>query len=151
MTRLLPVLIALLPFPVIAAAQTTVVPTGRHSSLETTLFERARHAVFRVEVGLAHGSGFLVDARAGYVVTNDHVIGSRDIRDISVYVDSVTRVPARVVVRDPDADLAIVRIAVQRCHECAALPLAVGEPLAVPGERVFYFGYPLNQPLTITI
>jgi trypsin-like peptidase len=149
MTRLLAVLLALLTFPVTVAAQTPVA-TGRHSSLETMLFERARHLVFRVEVGLAHGSGFLVDAKAGYIVTNDHVIGSRDIRDISVYLDSVTRVPARVVVRDPEADLAIIRIAAQRCHECAALPLAVGEPLVLPGERVFAFGYPLNQPLTIT-
>jgi hypothetical protein len=91
-----------------------------------------------------------VDARLGYIITNDHVIGSRDIRDISVYLDSVTRVPARVVVRDPEADLAFVQVALQSCHECAALSLAVGEPLVVPGERVFAFGYPLNQPLTIT-
>ena len=110
MIRVFAVLIALLSFPVSPGAQTPVAPTGRHSSLETVLFERARHAVFRVEVGLAHGSGFLVDARAGYIPTNDHVIGSRDIRDISAYLDSVTGVRARVVVRDPDADLAIIRV-----------------------------------------
>jgi trypsin-like peptidase len=149
MTRLLGAVIATLPLSVIAGAQTPVAP-ARHSSLETILFERARHAVFRVETGLAHGSGFLVDASAGYIVTNDHVIGSRDIRDISVYIDSVTRVPARVVARNPDADLAILQIAVRNCHDCVALPLATGDPLVVPGERVVAFGYPLNQPLTIT-
>ena len=149
MICLLTLLTALHAFPVVVT-QAPVVPTLRHSSLETTLFERARHAVFRVEVGLSHGSGFLVDAKAGHIVTNDHVIGSRDIRDISVYFDSVTRVPARVVVRDLQADIAVLQVAVQRCHECAALPLAGGEPLVLPGERVFAFGYPLNQPLTIT-
>jgi hypothetical protein len=116
------------------------------------LFERGRHSVFRIEAGLGHGSGFLVDAAAGYIVTNDHVIGS-GAREVSVYVDSVTRLPARVLARDPDADLAIVRIAPQACHECAPFPLAVpkpGEPPVLPGERVFALGYPLNQPLTIT-
>ncbi len=74
-------------------------------------------------------------------------------REVSVYVDSVTRLPARVLARDPDADLAIVRIAPQACHECAPFPLAFakpGEPPVLPGERVFALGYPLNQPLTIT-
>jgi S1-C subfamily serine protease len=122
MTRLLAVLAWLLPLPVVAKAQAPAVPTRRLPTLESMLFERARHAVFSIEVGLAHGSGFLVEAKRGYIVTNDHVIGSRDIRDISVYLNSVTHVPARVVVRDPEADLAILQIPVQTCHECIALP-----------------------------
>ncbi len=139
--------------PASAAIQApTATTSGRHSTAETLLFERARHAVFRIEAGLGHGSGFLVDAAGGFVATNDHVIGSAG-RDISVYCDSTTRVQARLVTRDPDGDLAILQVPARACPACLALPLGTakpGEPLVVPGERVYALGYPLNQPLTIT-
>jgi S1-C subfamily serine protease len=69
---------------------------------EGAIYRIATGAVFRVEAGLGHGSGFLVDA-AGLVITNDHVIGTAQ-RAVSVYIDSITRLQAIVLARDPDAD-----------------------------------------------
>lgn len=126
----------------------------RHVAPEREAFERVKRGVFRVEAGLGHGTGFLVNApgvASGLVVTNDHVVAQSG--TASVYLDSVTRVPAQVVLRDREADLALLRIPATRCTSCPRLPLATlepGEPLVVAGERVFAIGFPLSQEMTFT-
>jgi S1-C subfamily serine protease len=141
-------------------ANALVVANGRTKSAarqvapEREVFEGARRAVFRVEAGLGHGSGFLADvpgASDALVITNDHVVANST--TASVYLDSVTRVPAQVVVRDREADLALLRIAPARCADCPRLTLSTppaGEALAVAGERVLAIGFPLNQEMTLT-
>jgi S1-C subfamily serine protease len=128
-------------------------PGGRQAAPEREVFERVRNGVFRVEAGLGHGTGFLIEAPSGprFVVTNDHVLGTS--AAATVYLDTVTRVPAQVVARDKEADLALLRIPSGRCLQCPPLPLAkpaTGEPLAVTGERVLAIGFPLSQELTLT-
>lgn len=127
---------------------------GRQIAPEHYAFERFKRGVFRVEAGLGHGSGFIVDAPGlpeGIVVTNDHVVANST--TASVYLDSITRVPAQVVVRDREADLALLRIPSGRCADCPRLPLVAptpGEPIVVPGERVMAIGFPLSQEMTLT-
>ena len=118
---------------------------------EREVFESVKRGVFRVEAGLGHGTGFLIGSTVPLVVTNDHVVG--DATTASVYIDSVTRVPAEVLIRDREADLALLRIPAARCATCPRLRLAVaqsGEPVAVAGERVLAIGFPLNQEQTLT-
>jgi S1-C subfamily serine protease len=132
-----------------AAADTR--PSGRQIAPEREVFEKAKRSVFRVESGLGHGSGFLVDSLGGLVVTNDHVIGNP--AGVSVYLDSMTRVPAQVVVRDANADLALLRLPAGRCADCPKLKLAnpaPGDPLVVAGERLLAIGFPLTQEMTLT-
>lgn len=114
---------------------------------EKALYNAASGSVFRVEAGLGHGSAFLVDP-AGLLVTNDHVVGSAD--EVAVYVEPTARYLAAVVQRDPDADLAILRVAPRVVAGRVALRLA-DDPLEIaPGDRIVALGYPLNQPLTIS-
>jgi S1-C subfamily serine protease len=127
---------------------------ARQVAPEREVFEKVRRGVFRVESGLGHGSGFLTrvpGVSPALVVTNDHVVANDTAA--SIYLDSITRVPAVVVARDREADLAVLRLPANRCGDCPILPLATvkaGEPLVVAGERVFAIGFPLNQELTLT-
>jgi S1-C subfamily serine protease len=126
-------------------------PKSRQVAPERGVFEASKRGVFRVESGLGHGTGFLVDSLGGLVVTNDHVIGTAT--NVSVYLDSMTRVPAQVVVRDANADLALLRLPAGRCADCPKLKLASpapGDPLVVAGERLLAIGFPLTQEMTLT-
>lgn len=118
---------------------------------EVAIYERAEYAVFKVFAGLSSGSAFLLDTLGGVLVTSAHVVEGQT--DVSVLLDSLTRVPARVVERDAVADLALLRIDLHQCGSCAGLRLsnpAPGAPRLKPGERVIALGYPLHQSLSIT-
>jgi S1-C subfamily serine protease len=127
---------------------------ARQVAPEREVFDRVKRGEFRIEAGLASGSGFLAQMPGGMepmIVTNDHVVENDTAA--SVYLDSVTRVPAVVVVRDRDADIAILRLPKGRCGDCPALTMAspnAGEPLVVAGERVLAIGFPLHQQMTLT-
>lgn len=133
-------------------ATTSSVAAVRQVTPEHEVFTNARSGVFRVESGLALGSGFLIGEQgANLVVTNDHVVAGSS--TATVYIDSVTRVNAQVVVRDADADLAILRIPADRCAHCSQLQLAradPNQPLVIAGERVLAIGFPLSQEMTLT-
>jgi len=126
----------------------------RQVAPEREVYEQVRRAVFRVEAGLGHGSGFLAripGVEEALVVTNDHVVANDTVA--SVYLDSVTHVPAVVVARDRAADLALLRIPASRCSDCPRLTLAApkpGEQLVLMGERVMAIGFPLHQSMTLT-
>lgn len=136
------------------AAVTEKQPTPAHArqiTPERDVFESVRRGVFRVEAGLGHGTGFLIDTTQGLVVTNDHVVANATYA--SVYLDTITRVPAQVLVRDRESDLAVLRIPVGRCRDCPALRIAKkveGEALVVAGERLIAIGFPLTQEMTLT-
>src|SRR5690606_34926355 len=58
------------------------------------------------------GSGFIVSAD-GYVVTNNHVIqpdGRAELESVTVTMPDGTEYPAEVVGRDPQSDLAVLKI-----------------------------------------
>jgi serine protease Do len=56
---------------------------------------------------MALGSGFIIDP-AGYIVTNNHVVGNSD--KITVVLQDNSRHPARIIGRDEKTDLALVKI-----------------------------------------
>jgi S1-C subfamily serine protease len=53
------------------------------------------------------GSGFMLDA-AGRIVTNNHVVQDAD--QLAVTLQDKTTVPAKLVGRDPDNDLAVIQV-----------------------------------------
>lgn len=125
---------------------------AREIAPEVALYQRVRRAVVRVNAGLAHGSGFFLDTLGGVIATNDHVIG-RASKDVSIMLDSLTRVAAQVLVRDHDADLALLRISPEASSGYPRLRLAPTDSQGrgvVPGERVVAIGFPLSQQSTLT-
>jgi len=56
---------------------------------------------------MALGSGFIIDP-AGYVVTNNHVVGNSE--KITVILQDNSRLPAKIVGRDEKTDLALLKI-----------------------------------------
>jgi serine protease Do len=56
---------------------------------------------------MALGSGFIIDP-AGYIVTNNHVVGKSD--KITVILQDNSRHPAKIIGRDEKTDLALLKI-----------------------------------------
>ena len=54
------------------------------------------------------GSGIVIDAEHGYIITNSHVINNAD--EITVTLHDGREFSAEVVGADPDADIAIIKI-----------------------------------------
>ena len=98
----------------------------------------------RERVSQSLGSGVIVDAENGYVLTNNHVIAGAD--DISVTLADGRSFDAEVIGLDPDTDLAMVRI---EAADLRALPLADSNQLRV-GDFVVAVGNPFGLGQTVT-
>lgn len=122
-------------------------PRQRQMAPEMEIYRSVRGGVFRIESGLSHGSGFLVDT-SGFILTNAHVVSGQS--RASAALDSATRVEAQIVYRDDERDVAVLRVSPDAVRGRPAVPLSVGSPLVDPGERVFAIGYPLHQDQTLT-
>jgi len=90
------------------------------------------------------GSGVIVDARQGLVLTNNHVIANADA--IAVTLRDGRRVMAKLVGTDPETDIAVIRIPAERL---TALPLADSDKLRV-GDFVVAIGNPFGLGQTVT-
>ena len=99
----------------------------------------------RVEQSL--GSGVIVDAAKGYVLTNNHVVQGAD--DITVTLADQRELKAKVVGTDPDTDVAVIQIPAENLK---AIPLADSTQLRV-GDFVVAVGNPfgLGQSATTGI
>ncbi|MFN2644748.1 MAG: Do family serine endopeptidase [Burkholderiales bacterium] len=60
------------------------------------------------EPQIAAGSGVIVDAKNGYVITNAHVV--KDAREIQVTLKDNRRLPAKLVGADPGTDIALLKV-----------------------------------------
>jgi serine protease DegQ len=92
----------------------------------------------RERVQQSLGSGVIVDANKGYVLTNNHVVDGAD--DISVTVSDGRTVKAKVLGTDPDTDLAVLQIPPGKL---TALPLADSSKLRM-GDFVVAVGDPFG-------
>jgi len=61
---------------------------------------------------IAAGSGVIVDAKNGYVITNAHVV--KDAREVVITLKDNRRLPAKLVGADPGTDIALLQIAATR-------------------------------------
>jgi Do/DeqQ family serine protease len=90
------------------------------------------------------GSGVIVDARQGLIVTNHHVVEHAD--EVSVTLIDGRRLPARRVGADPVTDIAIIKIAAENL---TAIPLGDSDRLEV-GDYVVAVGNPFGLGQTVT-
>ncbi len=98
----------------------------------------------RERVSQSLGSGVIVDAKEGYVLTNNHVIRGAD--DISITLHDGRSFEAEVIGTDPDTDLAMVRIPAE---DLRALEFADSKSLRV-GDFVVAVGNPFGLGQTVT-
>lgn len=98
----------------------------------------------RERVQQSLGSGVVVDAGKGYVLTNNHVVAGAD--DITVTLADSRAVKAKVLGTDPDTDLAVLQIPAEGL---TALPIADSSKLRV-GDFVAAVGEPFGLGQTVT-
>ena len=89
------------------------------------------------------GSGVIVSA-SGYVLTNNHVVEGADL--IEVILNDRRRARAKVIGTDPDSDLAVLKIELDRLP---VMVLADSDDLQV-GDQVLAIGNPFGVGQTVT-
>jgi len=90
------------------------------------------------------GSGVIVDARTGHILTNHHVIANAD--EIIVTMTDRRRFAAKLVGSDPATDIALLRI---EATKLVAVPLGDSDRLEV-GDFVIAIGNPFGLGQTVT-
>jgi len=90
------------------------------------------------------GTGVVIDAR-GYIVTNHHVVDG--VREIHVTQADGKRLTARLVARDPETDLAIIKVDPEA--ELPVITLGKSSDL-MPGETVIAVGNAYGYEHTVT-
>jgi serine protease Do/serine protease DegQ len=92
----------------------------------------------------AAGSGVVVDARQGLIITNHHVIDHAD--EITVTLADGREVQAKLIGGDPDTDVAVIKIAAENL---TAISLGDSEQVEV-GDFVLAIGNPFLIGQTVT-
>ena len=93
----------------------------------------------------AAGSGVIIDAKNGYILTNHHVIESAD--EIKVYLNDDRALDAIVVGSDPGTDIAVLQV--ENPEKLIAMDLGDSEKLRV-GDFVVAIGNPFGLQHTVT-
>jgi putative serine protease PepD len=101
-------------------------------------------SVVTVRVTGAIGSGFVISPD-GYVITNDHVVEGAS-GTMSVSFSDGSSASATVVGRDPESDIAVIKVAKKNL---TAVQLGDSDSIAV-GDPVLAFGSPLALVNTVT-
>ncbi|MFL6573354.1 MAG: Do family serine endopeptidase [Burkholderiales bacterium] len=83
-------------------------PEEQNPLLRDPFFRRFFGVPGQSEPQIAAGSGVIVDAKNGYVMTNAHVV--KDAREVLVTLKDNRRLPAKLVGADPGTDIAVVRV-----------------------------------------
>jgi serine protease Do/serine protease DegQ len=92
----------------------------------------------------AIGSGVIVDAAKGYVVTNNHVVDQAD--TIKVRLSDDREFTAKLIGKDAATDVAVLQI---KAENLTALPIADSDKLQV-GDFVVAIGSPFGLRKTVT-
>ncbi|GGA25006.1 DegQ family serine endoprotease [Dyella nitratireducens] len=98
----------------------------------------------REQVEQSLGSGVIVDAAKGYILTNNHVVGGAD--DITVTLQDGRNFKGTLVGTDPATDVAVVKI---NADKLQALPISDSSSLRV-GDFVVAVGEPFGLGQTVT-
>jgi serine protease Do len=107
------------------------------------------------------GSGVIIDAEQGYILTNNHVVGGeakgkKDNVRLSVTLDNGRTVLAQVVGQDPITDIALIKIAendMERLSKDGVKlePVTIGDSSKMEvGDWVLAIGAPFGLAQTVT-
>ncbi|MEV4623589.1 trypsin-like peptidase domain-containing protein [Asanoa sp. NPDC049573] len=102
--------------------------------------------VLNADGSASTGSGFAIDTNQN-VITNDHTLGTGEPRSVYLETPKGQRIPATLVGRDPDRDIAVLKV--PSTTGLRPLPLAKSGTTRV-GEPVLAVGSPLGLSGTVT-
>ncbi|WP_223788155.1 Do family serine endopeptidase [Marinicella meishanensis] len=143
------------PVPSLAPILERVTPAVVNINTKSVQYVRSRNSDFynwfyglpntpRERVTQSLGSGVIVDAIQGYILTNHHVVNDAD--DISVVLHDGRTFSATLIGSDDGTDVAVIQI---EADNLTALPLADSEQLRV-GDFVVAVGNPFGLGQTVT-
>ena len=119
-------------------------PEEDNPLLQDPFFRRFFGLPDRPEPQLSAGSGVIVDAAKGYVLTNHHVI--RGAREVMVTLKDQRQFQAKILGSDAGTDIALLKI---EPDNLTALPFGDSEALDV-GDYVLAIGNPFGIGQTVT-
>ncbi len=143
------------PVPSLAPILEQVTPAVVNINTKSVQYVRSRNSDFyswfyglpntpRERVTQSLGSGVIVDAVRGLILTNHHVVGDAD--DISVVLHDGRTYNAKLLGSDDGTDVAVIQI---EAENLTALPLADSKQLRV-GDFVVAVGNPFGLGQTVT-
>jgi S1-C subfamily serine protease len=113
--------------------------------IQSTTMSRDFFGLFSQPVEGA-GSGSIIDEQ-GNILTNYHVIANAE--KLSVSFGSGKNYPAKVVGRDPDTDLAVIKLLETPKEALTVVPMGDSDKLIV-GQKVLAIGNPFGLDRTLT-
>jgi Do/DeqQ family serine protease len=119
-------------------------PEQENPLLRDPFFRRFFGGPQQAEPQVAAGSGVIVDAKNGYILTNAHVV--KDAQEIMVTLRDNRRLPAKLVGADPGTDVAVVKVEPARLVD---LKFGDSDALQV-GDFVVAIGNPFGIGQTAT-
>lgn len=119
-------------------------PEEENPLMQDPFFRRFFGLPDKPEPRLSAGSGVIVDAARGYVLTNHHVI--KGAREVVVTLKDRRQLQAEIVGSDSGTDIALLRIPSERLR---ALSFGDSESLRV-GDYVLAIGNPFGLGQTVT-
>lgn len=130
--------------PAVVSVNTKQVVRVRNPFADDPFFRRMFPNIPQERINESLGSGVIIDAVNGYVLTNHHVIENAD--DVSVTLADGRQLKAEFLGSDADTDVALIRI---RADNLTAVPLADSSALNV-GDFVVAIGNPFGLSQTVT-
>ena len=130
--------------PAVVSVNTKQVVRVRNPFFDDPFFRRLFPQVPQERINESLGSGVIIDASKGLVLTNHHVIDNAD--DVRVTLSDGRTVKADFIGSDPDTDIALIRIPAEKL---TALPLGNSDQLRT-GDFVVAIGNPFGFSQTVT-
>ena len=98
-------------------------------------------------IPVALGTGFVIDAGEGLILTNNHVVQGAEEVKVQFREDELEMIPAEIIGRDPELDVALLKI--KSKTKLVAIPMGDSDAIDV-GEYVLAIGNPLGYGHTVS-
>lgn len=130
--------------PAVVSVNTKQVVRVRNPFFNDPILRRLFPEIPQERINESLGSGVIIDAQKGYVLTNHHVIENAD--DVQVTLGDGRTVKADFIGSDADTDIALIRI---KADKLTDIKLADSDQLRV-GDFVVAIGNPFGFNQTVT-
>ncbi|RLA22530.1 MAG: serine endoprotease DegQ [Gammaproteobacteria bacterium] len=140
---LAPMLKKVLPGVVNISTQGTV-PAQQHPLMNDPFFRRFAPEMPKEKRTQGIGSGVIIDAKNGYILTNNHVIATAD--TIFVTLHNKQKLKAKLIGTDAETDIAVLQVTAK---DLTSIPLGDSDKLQV-GDFVVAIGNPFGLSHTVT-